>query len=179
LLKGIKAQKPSCYEALIDKYIAYVTVVVSSVARESLSCADIEEISSDVFIKIWTDAQKISLRGESLKPYLAQIARNMAINKIRAARRQEVLPLNEDVVIASEDMPEDEVISLEKTRIINETVGSLGEPDKEIFIRRYFYLEKVNEIAVKLDINENTVATKLYRARAFLKNKLTERGVTL
>jgi RNA polymerase sigma-70 factor, ECF subfamily len=179
LLQGIKAKKPACYEALIDRYISYVTVVVSSVAKDSLSSADIEEISSDVFIKIWTDGHKISLQGETLKPYLAKIARNMTINKLRKTQRYEVLPLNEDIITASGDGTENEVINLEDTRVINETVNSLGEPDKEIFIRRYFYLEKVTEIAQRLEINENTVATKLSRARKYLKSQLIERGVTI
>ena len=177
LLEGIKDKKAPCYEILIDRYIRYVTVVVSSVSKNNLSTQDIEEISADVFIKIWTNAEKISLKGETLKPYIAKMARNMTINKIRKISNGEILPLDEDIISTSDATPAERVISLQNTQIINESINGLDEPDREIFIRRYFYLEKIAEIAGKLGINENTVATKLARSKKRLKDLLFERGV--
>lgn len=177
LLEGIKDKKASCYEILIDRYIRYVTVVVSSVSKNNLSTQDIEEISADVFIKIWTNAEKISLKGETLKPYIAKMARNMTINKIRKIDNGEILPLDEDIISTSDATPAERVISLQNTQIINESINGLDEPDREIFIRRYFYLEKIAAIAGKLGINENTVATKLARSKKRLKGLLFERGV--
>lgn len=177
LLKGIKNKNPQSYEALIDKYIRYVTAVVSSVGRDVLTPEDIEEISSDVFIKIWTDGGKIKLISDSLKSYLAKAARNMTINRLRKLNKGQYLPLEEDIIFLEDESPAEKVISLENSEVINESINSMGEPDREIFIRRYFFLEKVADIARKLGINENTVATKLSRSRKALKSLLMERGV--
>ena len=177
LLKGIKGKNVKCYEALIDKYIRYVTIVVSSVGKDTLSAEDIEEISSDVFIKIWTDAHKINLKSDTFKPYLAKVARNMTINRLRKLCKGQVLPLDEDIIWVECGTPEEKIITLENTEIISESIKGMEEPDREIFIRRYFFLEKIGDIARKLGINENTVATKLSRSRKALKKFLMERGI--
>jgi RNA polymerase sigma-70 factor (ECF subfamily) len=177
LLKGIKNKNVKCYEALIDKYIRYVTVVVSSVGKDTLTAEDIEEISSDVFIKIWTDGHKIDLKSDTFKPYLAKVARNMTINKLRKLNKGKVLPIDEDIILIDHGTPADNIITLENAEIISTSIKEMEEPDREIFIRRYFFLEKVIDIAGKLGINENTVATKLSRCRKALKKSLIERGV--
>lgn len=177
LLDGIRHKDSTCYEALIDKYVRYATVVISSVCKNNLSTQDIEEICADVFIKIWESADRISLKSETIKPYLAKIGRNMTINKIRKLAGKEILPLDEDIISTCDDTPADKVISMQNTQIINESINDMDEPDREIFIRRYFFFEKIAEISSKLGMNENTVATKLSRGRKDLKRLLLERGV--
>lgn len=44
-------------------------------------------------------------------------------------------------------------------------VQDMGEPDREIFIRRYFYLEKVRDIASRLNMQEKAVTARIRRAK--------------
>ena len=64
----------------------------------------------------------------------------------------------------------------ESDDLINELVSALPEPDREIFIRRYFYMEKLSEIAKHIGINPATVGTKLFRGKKKLEQLLKERG---
>ena len=59
---------------------------------------------------------------------------------------------------------------------IENAVNELGEPDKEIVIRYYYYYQSTPKIADILGINADTVKTKLRRARLKLRKFLTERG---
>ena len=45
-------------------------------------------------------------------------------------------------------------------------------PEREIFIRHYFYCQRVSDISGALDIPENTVKTKLRRGREKLRQAL-------
>ena len=61
----------------------------------------------------------------------------------------------------------------ERTRL---AVENMTEPDREIFLRHYYYFQSVAEIALALDMNVNTVKTRLRRGRARLKEYLREVG---
>ena len=52
-------------------------------------------------------------------------------------------------------------------------VTRLGEPDREIFLRHYYYAQTVTEIGRIMGLNESTIKTKLRRGRMRLKELLT------
>ena len=56
-----------------------------------------------------------------------------------------------------------------------DVINSLGQPDSEIFLRYYYYEEKVSKIAEVTGLNASTVKTKLSRGRKRIKEMLVER----
>ena len=50
----------------------------------------------------------------------------------------------------------------------------MGEPDREIFLRHYYCFQNVADIALALDMNVNTVKTRLRRGRERLRAELME-----
>lgn len=175
IIKGLQRKSERVYEILIDAYTPYVASIVTAVGSKVLNKQDIEEITADIFIKIWVDSEKIHIR-HTLKGYLAMIARNKCIDYIRKKGQLATIPLEEDRLMIKEDT-EQLILSKEQSQIIQEVVEGLQEPDKTIFIKRYFYWEKIGKITSDLEINENTIATKLRRTKEKLRNKLVERGI--
>lgn len=72
--------------------------------------------------------------------------------------------------------PEEGVLALELKAACREAVDSLGQPDSEIFLRRYFLYQKTGDIAQALGMNAATVRSRLSRGREKLKEHLEERG---
>ena len=54
-----------------------------------------------------------------------------------------------------------------------ETVMSLGEPDSEIFVRRYKFDEKIKDISRAMGLNISTVKTRLSRGKRKLRKMLS------
>lgn len=54
-----------------------------------------------------------------------------------------------------------------------ETVMSLGEPDSEIFVRRYKFDEKIKNISKAMGLNISTVKTRLSRGKRKLRKMLS------
>lgn len=54
-----------------------------------------------------------------------------------------------------------------------ETVMSLGEPDSEIFVRRYKFDEKIKDISKAMELNISTVKTRLSRGKRKLRKMLS------
>lgn len=174
ILRGLRVDDLKCYEALMDTYSRYVAAVVIRVAGDRLTNEDVEELCADVFIKLWRERRSLVIEGAKLKSYIGAMARNRTLNKLRD-RFIEVLPLDEDGI--DYETPEGCLIASEGKVVLNEVINTLPEPDREIFIRRYFYMEKMNEIAQRLGINAQTVGTKLFRGKKKLEKGLRERGV--
>ena len=168
MLKELKLGSQKALDCFIKKYAGYVSTVVSNIIGDYMTAADIEEVSSDVFFAMWRYSHRI--RSGSVKGWLGCVARNMAKNKLRQQGRD--LPLEEDVLILDADM-ESRFEKNELAARVKAAVMSMDWPDREIFLRHYYYCQKVNEIGREMNINPATVKTKLRRGREWLKRALS------
>lgn len=174
LFEGIKQRNISCFEQIMNRYTSYIAKIVTLIGNNNLSKEDIEEITADVFISIWKNADRIDIIGDSMKSYLAAIARNKA-KTVLTSRKIDILPLYEDI-LSTESLVYDDITQKETSTLLINIVREMGDPDREIFIRRYFFFEKVKEIAEHLSMNQKTVETRLIRGREKLRSILAERG---
>ena len=173
ILRKIKRGDPSGLEELMNRYIPYVSAVVWNILRYAMTQEDAEEVVSDVFLAAWEQAQE--LRPNAVKAWLGAVARNKARNKLR--KRGVDLPLEEDILeLPDPDCAESGLERREEAKLVRRAVDSLGEPDREVFLRHYFYAQTVQEISKYMSMNESTVKTKLRRGRSRLKELLTRWG---
>ena len=169
-----KAMKNGSQEGLvwmIDHYSAYVASIVHRIIGSQMSRQDVEEVTSDVFLALWNQADR--LRTDHIKAYLGRMARNMALNKFREAGF--ALPLEENRVGTDETTPEDDLLKKEAARIVSQEVRRMKEPEREILLRFYYYFEPIDQIAREMELNPATVKTKLFRARKTLKTVLSQK----
>ena len=168
--KALKELKKGSEEALgwfIDRYTPYVTTIIHNVLGAYMDLSDIEEVAADVFFALWENAGKV----HSPKGYLGTIARNMAKNKLR--QLADTLPLEENLLILEGVSPEKALEEKELSRAVKRAVLDMGHPDREIFLRFYYYFQSLEEIATEMDMNLSTVKTRLRRGRTRLKETLT------
>ena len=59
---------------------------------------------------------------------------------------------------------------------IKQTVLTLPHPDREIFLRHYYYCQPLTIISQEMNINISTIKTKLHRGRKKLKEIIIEGG---
>lgn len=162
------------YSSLIDQYTSYVTAIISGISKGALSSSDIEEVAADVFFKIWLNRDYI--RGESIKAFIAQITRNACIDMLRKMKK-EFVSYDDDILQATRnEYPDELAIIRDQKQIMEESVKAFGEPEREIFIRFYYFGESIRAISKKLQMNASTTKTKLYRSRTKLKDIMQERG---
>lgn len=173
ILRKMKRGDPGGLEELMDRYIPYVSAVVWNILRNAMSAEDAEEVVSDVFLAAWEQAK--DLHPNAIKAWLGSVARHKALNKLRI--RGLNLPLEDDILeIPTAETPEQKLTRKEEAKLVRKAVDSLGEPDREVFLRHYFYTQTVQEISGIMNMNESTVKTKLRRGRSRLKDILTRWG---
>lgn len=178
--KIISLLKKSPEEGLsiaLDTYGGAVKTICKNILSDCNS-EDIEEAVSDTFFKLWKNIYKFKKeRDTSLKSYIYAIARNTALDKRRSLKCKDLLlPLEEDSLGININT-EDEIAKKLNNKVIHNTIDNMDEPDKSIFILRYFYFEKVKDIGLKLNLSPKKVENSLYRNKEKLKKSLIEGGI--
>lgn len=178
LIKLIKTNPSKGLSKAIELYGPLVkTIVVRIIGYEHKQ--DVEECVSDVFVELWKSIDKFDSDKGLLKNYIISITRHVGINTFnRKIIKHELIPLEEDDLELELDLT-NEVSNTINKNIIKETLEDLPQPDKDIFIRRYYLFESVKEIASSLNLNPKAVENKLYRGKKKLKDTLVNKGIIL
>ena len=161
----LKSGDTEALEWFIDKYSAYVGTIVNSILQGSMTREDVEEVTSDVFVTLWQSAER--LYPLNLKGYLSRVARSLSMQKLRDKATE--LPLDEDILILDDDSEFDRLAQEEQDDMVRNAVYSMPQPDKEIFLRFYYYCQTVSVIAKQMQMNPSTIKTKLRRGRERLR----------
>ena len=139
---------------------------------------DLEEAIADTFIKLWQNSHSFRLeKGNSLKSYLYAIARNTSIDVLRKKQKALPIPL-EEITIAAPVNIENDFIQKSMEDTLHQILKDMKEPDRTIFILRYFYCESIKNIAGKINCSTKKVENILFRGKGRLEAALKERGIS-
>lgn len=145
------------------------------------STQDAEECVNDTWLHAWNAIPP--QRPKALSPFLARITRNLALHMLRRNRAKkrgggEIELVFEELAecVSGRDWVEQAVDERELTRAINDFLAGLPAEKRKIFVRRYWYAERVATIAKGTGMTENRVSVTLHRLRAALRTFLEERG---
>ena len=139
---------------------------------------------NDTYLRAWNSIPP--KRPSKLQTFLGKITRNLSLNKwekLSAEKRgagqtslildelSECIPAEQDAVNTVENMVIRDVLD----RFLDE----LPAETRKIFVRRYFYMSPVKEIADEYGLSESKVTVTLFRTRGKLKSVLEKEGITL
>lgn len=167
LLQRLRNREKNSIDEAIRIYTPYLSTVLYHMAGNSLPKEDIEEIVADVFVALWKNAGRIDLQKGTLRSYLAAVARNFALKRIN--RKMDHTSLEDIELSDGKNFMEENF----HNNYVWETVMSLGEPDSEIFVRRYKFDEKIKDISKAMGLNISTVKTRLSRGKRKLRKMLS------
>ena len=167
LLRAVRRRSERALEKIIDRYAAYLCVVVRNTVGEALSREDIEETASDVFFALWENADRV----EKLKPWLSATARNKAKNKLREVRAD--LPLDDECIGAEAYEMDDVLMAQEKRLAVRSAILKMDSPDREIFLRYYYDAQTAAAIGAGIGMTESAVKQRLVRGRKKLETILS------
>ena len=141
---------------------------------------DAEESVSDTYMKAWDTIPP--KKPVHLFAYLAKICRNFALKKLdwkaAAKRNAEVVSLTQEIETCIPDTSRDaEVEARELGRILDAFLRTLSDENQMVFLRRYWYVDTIAEIAARYGISESAVQMRLNRTRAKLCTYLEKEGV--
>jgi len=162
-----------------DVYKKYQPVIAGWIKSKITDSCDVEELTNDVFLKVYSSLDTFDESKSSLNTWIHNITKNTLIDYFRKKRPQ-ILSIDIDTTEETEDLssiqiespdlnPLAALIDKETTDKIKTAINSL--PDNYAHVANLFYISnfKQKEIADQLGIPVNTVKTKLRKTRELLR----------
>ena len=169
-------------EAIRETDVRYGRKLHTLADRIVQNFEDAQECVSDTYLKTWDTIPP--KRPEHFFAYIAKICRNIALGvldfKSAAKRKGEVVALTQELEACIPDPQHERKLEGEELgEMLNRFLESLPVDNRVIFLRRYWYLDTVAEIAARYGFSESKVKTQLHRTRTKLHTFLEKEGVTV
>lgn len=172
------ARSESAIEETAAKYGGYCHTIAYNILYDK---EDAEECVNDTYLDAWNTMPPH--KPSILSTFLGKITRRISIDRYRhyhAGKRgggEMVLVLDEleDCISDPTDV-ETVVEGTEMARLIGEFLDMLPLTERRVFLRRYWYMDPVTEIAGDFDFTESKTSAMLHRIRKKLRMKLESEG---
>ena len=163
------------------KYGRYCHTIAYNILRNE---EDSEECVNDTWLRAWEAIPPQC--PERLSAFLGKITRNLALNRYKHKNREKrgggqmLLALEELAeCIPGTNSAEEAANESLLVEELNRFLEGLPAEKRKIFMRRYWYMSSVKEIAEDFGLSESKVKMTLLRMRSKLKQTLEKEGIVL
>jgi len=175
LMRLVAGGETTAFEALIERHQA---LVAGTVARMLGSNSDVEDITQQVFIRVWRSAGRYVARAK-FTTWLLKITRNLVFNEMRRTKRHPHVPVQidpeaEELPLKDEtsETPDATLLQAELQRAIESAITQLPETQRMALVLRRYEDLSYEEIADILELSLPAVKSLLFRARTELRERL-------
>lgn len=140
---------------------------------------DAEETVNDTLMQAWRSIPPA--RPQRLLAFLSKITRNLALSRLVRDRRDKRYRKTELVYDELDEVLSDQSGDITDEIVLRDAISSFlksqSKIDRVVFVKRYFYMLPVEQIAKETALSVGAVKTRLYRLRASLRVHLEEEGI--
>lgn len=173
-IKQIKNKNPKGLDFIVNNYSNLVFKITHSVLNSSFHSHHIEECVNDVFLSVWNNIDSFDENKGNFKKWISAISKYKAIDYKRKFFKQSTCECIDKYELSLYDKEnlENNIISKENRKELLSAINEMHDKDREIFIRRYFLYEGIENIAKTFGVNRSMIDKRLSRGRKLLKEKL-------
>lgn len=135
-----------------------------------------EDLTSDVFLDVWRQADRFESRS-AVSTWLLAIARFKALSSLRNRAGEQY---DEDFVANIEDPADDPEVAMQKNdkaAMLRKCLELLSPAHREIIDLVYYHEKSVDEVAKIVGVPAATVKTRMFYARNKLQELLKQSGI--
>lgn len=178
LFVKVKEDNQSAFEVIFLKYYSGLCSYAATILGDKDSG---EEAVQDVFVRLWENRKTMDINS-SVKAYLYRTVHNYCLNQIENRKIRELYSQKQSrkieqdhlLVPFSGEYPIANLILKELEDKVQQSINSLPEQCREVFMLIRFGNKSYQETARKLNISLNTVKTQMQRAIVKMRNMLQE-----
>lgn len=143
---------------------------------------DAEECVNDTYLGAWNAIPPT--RPAHFFAFLAKLCRNLACNRLdwlnAAKRRADVVSLTDELAacVPGTDGGREQALR-ELGDLLSDFLRGLPQESRLFFLRRYWFMDSVKEIAERYAVGESRVKTSLFRTRRRLREYLEKEGISV
>jgi len=178
LVRRIREGDTALFEVIMRRYNTRLYRVARAILKND---TEAEDVMQQAYVNAFTHLDQFADRAK-FSTWLTKIAVYEALARARRAKRQADIPRDAgaetnvmDSFPSSRRTPEAEVYDRELGAMLEVAISALPETFRSVFMLRDVEGLSTLETAECLGVNEDTVKTRLFRARAQLRRNLAAR----
>ena len=168
ILALIRSHDDSGMEELLKHYGPLMRYIIKPILRDK---HDIEDCLSETAMRIWENFDTYDENKGSFAAWVTAITRNTALNMVRRKNRHQTDEMDENT-LSTEPSPEEIILREERQRELRRALGRLNQKERNLFYRKYYYLQSTAKIAAEMGMTERSVEGKLYRIKKKLRKMM-------
>jgi RNA polymerase sigma factor (sigma-70 family) len=163
LVARCRAGDEGAWRQLVERFSRYVYAIATQGFR--LPDHDAEDVFQEVFTRTYQRLDRLRDDG-AIKPWLAQLTRNLCLDRIRDTSRTH--PTDEELGGA----PDEALAHLDLALTVRGALEELGPPCSDLLDRFFCRDESYKTIGEELDLPAGTIASRISRCLAKLREQL-------
>lgn len=177
VVRRVLAGEIEMFEILMRRYNRRVYRTVRAIVRDN---AEAEDVMQDAYVRAYANLGQFAGLAK-FSTWLTRIAVNEALARVRMRKRLVYLPgedtggIGMNIYTSQTSDPEQNALAKELSSVLEEAVDSLPEAYRSVFMLRQIEDMSTAETAECLDISEEAVKVRLFRAKALLRDELCSR----
>lgn len=176
LLQRIVARDTAALAELYDRHSRLLFGLTLRIVRDR---AEAEEILQEAFVRVWTRAETYDARFGGPLPWIVRLARNCAIDRLRARRSRAPVdtPIGDgrdaeavpDLEIQS---PEAAVLDAERREALMDALAGLSADQRQLIEAAFFEGYTHSELARRFGLPLGTVKTRIRTGMMTMRQRL-------
>lgn len=171
-------------QAIVETDIKYGKMCLCIAKNIIDSNEEAEECVNDTYLGMWNSIPPTI--PKILSAYIAKITRNIAMNKVtrtNAKKRADrftisLEELDSSVTALEYDMTENFSL-VELAKRLEDFLKKQNYINRNMFLRRYWFMDSIQEIAERFEVSEDRVRCRLCRTKNKLRKYLIKEGYML
>ncbi|HET6175221.1 MAG TPA: sigma-70 family RNA polymerase sigma factor [Gaiellales bacterium] len=165
LVRRMRNGDEAAWAAFVERYSRYVYAIAIRAYR--LREHDAEDVFQEVFARAYSHLG--SLRNDDgVRPWIGQLTRHLCVDRLRSSGREE---LAANIEVAAEETIE----RIEEACVVQEALGTLSLDCREVVDRFFCRDESYRQIGDALGIPSGTIASRISRCLARLREHMEAR----
>lgn len=183
LLAATLAGDEAAFGELVRRYRNQITNYIYRMTNDYETAVD---LAQETFMRVYAAAERYQ-SNYAFSTYIYRIATNLAISELRRRKRRRLVSLtgffqgrdSSQSEAAEFDVPDARplqdvtVVEDERRAAVSRAIATLPEKYRAPLVLRDVEERSYEEIALILEMSEGTVKSRINRARAFLRDKLS------
>jgi RNA polymerase sigma-70 factor (ECF subfamily) len=162
LLQRITARDTAALTELYDRHGRLLFGLILRIVRDR---TEAEEILQEAFVRVWTRAETFDVRLGGPLPWIVRVARNLAIDRLRARRSRAAVETTDGVAAAEPpsdiQSPEGAVLAAERDNVLADALAGLPAEQRQLIEAAFFEGYTHSELARRFDLPLGTVKTRI------------------
>ncbi|MDA0281229.1 MAG: sigma-70 family RNA polymerase sigma factor [Proteobacteria bacterium] len=171
LMQAVCVGSRSAYQRLVKRYLKSISHYAYRLLGNQ---KDTEDITQEVFLRLWTNAQKWNTEKSKLTTWLHRITHNLCIDYLRKHGRMQTQDSFDDEAADSPSTSEESNEETnDKTKLLREALSALPENQRSALSLCHYQGFSNKEAAAIMNISVKALESAIARAKRSLREKLT------